>query len=54
MNTIEYRIDCQLLEHLHTENALGFRFPIGKEELIHVWQREDVMAFHHRYYYPGT
>ena len=30
MNTIEYRVDCQLLQYLHEENALGFRFPIGK------------------------
>jgi predicted Zn-dependent peptidase len=25
MNTIEYRIDCQLLTHLHAENNLGCR-----------------------------
>ena len=25
MNTIEYRVDCQLLQYLHEENALGFR-----------------------------
>lgn len=29
MNTIEYRMDCQLLQYLHEENALGHRFPIG-------------------------
>eukprot|EP00887_Chlorella_sp_A99_P001378 scaffold8.g1378.t1 len=32
MNTIEYRVDCQLLQYLHAENALGCRFPIGKTE----------------------
>jgi len=32
MNTIEYRVDCQLLQYLHEENALGSRFPIGKTE----------------------
>ena len=32
MNTIEYRVDCQLLQYLHAENALGSRFPIGKTE----------------------
>lgn len=26
MNTIEYRIDCQLLTHLHAENNLGCRW----------------------------
>jgi predicted Zn-dependent peptidase len=25
MNTIEYRIDCQLLTYLHAENNLGCR-----------------------------
>ena len=32
MNTIEYRVDCQLLQYLHAENALGSRFPIGKTD----------------------
>ena len=32
MNTIEYRVDCQLLQYLHWENALGCRFPIGKTD----------------------
>ena len=36
MNTIEYRVDCQLLQYLHEENDLGFRFPIGKmEQVLH-------------------
>jgi hypothetical protein len=26
MNTIEYRVDCQLLTYLHEENALGCRY----------------------------
>lgn len=34
MNTIEYRVDCQLLQYLHHENALGCRFPIGKTEQV--------------------
>lgn len=34
MNTIEYRVDCQLLQYLHEENALGFRFPIGKTDQV--------------------
>jgi hypothetical protein len=29
MNTIEYRIDCQLLTHLHAENNLGCRWVFG-------------------------
>ena len=34
MNSIEYRVDCQLLQFLHQENALGSRFPIGKMEQV--------------------
>jgi predicted Zn-dependent peptidase len=34
MNTIEYRVDCQLLQYLHAENELGYRFPIGKMEQV--------------------
>lgn len=34
MNTIEYRMDCQLLKHLHEENALGYRFPIGMVDQV--------------------
>lgn len=37
MNTIEYRVDCQLLQYLHEENALGFRFPIGKMDQVSIW-----------------
>jgi hypothetical protein len=34
MNTIEYRMDCQLLKYLHEENNLGHRFPIGMVEQV--------------------
>eukprot|EP00955_Chlamydomonas_euryale_P040828 351819-Chlamydomonas_euryale.AAC.2 len=34
MNTIEYRVDCQLLQYLHEENNLGCRFPIGKTDQV--------------------
>ena len=48
MNTIEYRVDCQLLQFLHEENALGARFPIGKTDQVRVagaaWQVQDVHA----------
>lgn len=36
MNTIEYRVDCQLLQYLHEENNLGCRFPIGKTDQVRV------------------
>lgn len=34
MNTIEYRVDCQLLTYLHAENLLGERFPIGSTDQV--------------------
>jgi len=54
MNTIEYRVDCKLLEALHWENALGHRFPIGMEEQIHQWGGDVLKAFHKRWYFPAN
>ena len=34
MNTIEYRMDCQLLRYLHEENELGRLFPIGQVDQV--------------------
>lgn len=31
VNTIEYRVECQILSTLHRENRLAKRFPIGKK-----------------------
>ena len=30
VNTIDYRVECQILAALHAENMLSRRFPIGK------------------------
>ncbi|KAG0577820.1 hypothetical protein KC19_5G184500 [Ceratodon purpureus] len=54
MNTIEYRVDCQLLQHLHSENMLGYRFPIGLEDQIKKWDPETIKAFHERWYFPAN
>ncbi|XP_074560219.1 LOW QUALITY PROTEIN: stromal processing peptidase, chloroplastic [Curcuma longa] len=54
MNTIEYRIDCQLLQHLHSENKLSKRFPIGLEEQIKKWEPEKIQKFHERWYFPAN
>ncbi|CAK9871880.1 unnamed protein product [Sphagnum jensenii] len=54
MNTIEYRVDCQLLQQLHAENMLGYRFPIGLEEQIKKWDPETIKAFHERWYFPAN
>uniref|UniRef100_A0A383WE33 Peptidase M16 N-terminal domain-containing protein n=1 Tax=Tetradesmus obliquus TaxID=3088 RepID=A0A383WE33_TETOB len=54
MNTIEYRIDCQLLTHLHAENNLGCRFPIGKTEQVKAWEHAIVQHFWAKWYFPGN
>lgn len=54
MNTIEYRVDCQLLEQLHSENPLGNRFPIGKQEQIVAWDHDKVRRYHAKHYFPAN
>ncbi|KAF5185660.1 Stromal processing peptidase protein [Thalictrum thalictroides] len=54
MNTIEYRVDCQLLQHLHSENKLSSRFPIGLEEQIQKWDADKIRRFHERWYFPAN
>jgi predicted Zn-dependent peptidase len=54
VNTIEYRVECQILGMLHRENRLAKRFPIGKEVLIRKWDRDDVRAWHRTHYRPDN
>ena len=54
MNTIEYRVDCQLLEHLHWDNLLASRFPIGKLDQVEAWRAQAVRDFHARWYFPAN
>jgi len=54
VNTIEYRVECQILGTLHAENRLASRFPIGKEHLIKSWQRDDVLRWHRTHYRPDN
>merc|ERR1719362_1070940 len=54
VNTIEYRVECQILGTLHFENRLAKRFPIGKEVLINRWRRDDVIAWHRTHYRPDN
>ncbi|KAK9810226.1 hypothetical protein WJX72_007002 [[Myrmecia] bisecta] len=54
MNTIEYRVDCQLLQYLHEENALGFRFPIGKMEQVKQWDGSVLRNFWEKWYFPAN
>ena len=54
VNTIEYRVECQILSTLHRENRLAKRFPIGKEKLIRSWQTADVKTWHRTHYRPDN
>ena len=54
VNTIEYRVECQILSTLHRENRLAKRFPIGKESLIRSWKTDDVRTWHRTHYRPDN
>lgn len=54
VNTIEYRVECQILSTLHRENRLAKRFPIGKESLINNWKTDDVRTWHRTHYRPDN
>jgi predicted Zn-dependent peptidase len=54
VNTIEYRVECQILSTLHRENRLAKRFPIGKEKLIRSWTPDDVKSWHRQHYRPDN
>lgn len=54
VNKMEYRVECQVLSALHEENRISYRFPIGKENLIKAWRKEDVQTFHDTHYRPDN
>jgi len=54
VNTMEYRVECQILGTLHRENRLAKRFPIGKERLIRTWTTDDVKSWHGTHYRPDN
>lgn len=54
VNKMEYRVECQVLSALHSENRISARFPIGKEYLIKAWTKEDVQLFHSTHYRPDN
>ncbi len=54
VNTIEYRVECQILSALHSENQLSRRFPIGLRNLIESWQVGDIKEFINTHYRPDN
>lgn len=43
-----------MLQHLHADNKLSQRFPIGLEEQIKKWHPDTIQRFHERWYYPAN
>mmetsp|Transcript_23503 Transcript_23503/g.33650 ORF Transcript_23503/g.33650 Transcript_23503/m.33650 type:complete len:169 (+) Transcript_23503:1242-1748(+) len=54
VNKIEYRVECQILSSLHSENRISSRFPIGKEHLIKSWTKQDLQLYHQAHYCPDN
>jgi hypothetical protein len=54
VNKMEYRVECQILSALHSENRVSRRFPIGKENLIRTWKKEDLQLYHNTHYRPDN
>ena len=54
VNKMEYRVECQVLSALHSENRISTRFPIGKEDLIKAWTKEEVQLYHSTHYRPDN
>lgn len=54
VNKMEYRVECQILSALHSENRISKRFPIGKEHLIRLWRKEDLQLYHSTHYRPDN
>ena len=52
VNKMEYRVECQVLGTLHSENRISTRFPIGKIPLIEKWTKEEVQTYHSMHYVP--
>jgi hypothetical protein len=54
VNKMEYRVECQILSSLHSENRIAQRFPIGKVPMIKAWKKEDLQLYHHTHYRPDN
>eukprot|EP01038_Epipyxis_sp_PR26KG_P008162 gene8162-11046_t len=54
VNKMEYRVECQILSSLHSENRISSRFPIGKENLIKKWTKADLQVYHNTHYRPDN
>lgn len=52
--TFSFHAFKQLLQHLHSENKLSKRFPIGLEDQIKKWDTEKIRKFHERWYFPAN
>ena len=52
VNTMEYRVEIQILSALHRENRISRRFPIGLIPMIKSWTMAEVQQYHDTHYQP--
>uniref|UniRef100_A0A7S1NQ93 Uncharacterized protein n=1 Tax=Eutreptiella gymnastica TaxID=73025 RepID=A0A7S1NQ93_9EUGL len=54
VNTMDYRVEIQILSALHKENRISKRFPIGQIPLIKKWTVDEVQQYHDTHYRPDN
>ena len=54
VNTMDYRVEIQILSALHKENRISKRFPIGQIPLIKQWTVDEVQQYHDTHYRPDN
>ncbi|KFG62471.1 peptidase M16 inactive domain-containing protein [Toxoplasma gondii RUB] len=53
-HSVQYRVEKKMYEHLHGENILARRFPIGLTEQVKKMTAEDLRRFKRRWYRPAN
>ncbi|VWU50207.1 stromal-processing peptidase, putative [Hepatocystis sp. ex Piliocolobus tephrosceles] len=52
INTVEYKINSDIIKTLHRENRLSHRLPIGKLELLKRYEEKDVKEYFDLFFRP--
>ncbi|CAD2099890.1 delta-aminolevulinic acid dehydratase, putative porphobilinogen synthase, putative [Plasmodium vinckei lentum] len=52
INTVEYKINSDIIKTLHRENRLSHRLPIGKLELLKRYEEKDVKEYFNLFFRP--
>ncbi|CBZ54577.1 putative M16 family peptidase [Neospora caninum Liverpool] len=53
-HSVQYRVEKKMYEHLHRNNKLARRFPIGLTEQVKRMTAEDLRRFKRRWYRPAN